>query len=386
MDARERFLAIMNFDTTVAPPKWEFGYWAGAVRRWYREGLSERVGIPDTVPDGDGVTGPGLAGRWERPRDQDVSAACALDPGMERVPINNLIWPPFKEEILEDHGDWVVRRDVEGVVRRDRRDRSSLPRFVGWPVQTRDDWERLKAERFRPTLEGRFLGDWPADKARLRSRTFPLDIGGSQGFFGTPRTLLGEENHLMGFYDNPSLIRTIIEDLCDFWITLYDHVLDEIDVDMALVWEDMSYKTGPLISPAMVREFMLPAYKKLTAFYRDRGVKIILLDTDGNCWSLIPVFLEGGITGVYPFEVNAGMDVVAVRKAFPSLQMLGGINKMAVAAGPAAIETELAARTPALAHGGYIPFVDHYVPPDVSWSHFSYYRRRLNDLIDTSVR
>ncbi|HTU00666.1 MAG TPA: uroporphyrinogen decarboxylase family protein, partial [Candidatus Sulfotelmatobacter sp.] len=385
MNTRERFLAVMNFDANVTPPKWEFGYWASAVRRWYAEGLPRRVGLSDAIPDGEGVTGPGLAWRRDRPRDQDVLAACALDEGMERVPINILFCPVFRDEILEDHGDWVVRRDSEGVVRRERRDRNSLPRFVGWPVQSRDDWERLKAERLRPTLEGRFLCDWPKEKARLRSRTFPLAIGGSQGFYGTPRALLGEENHLMGFHDNPDLIKTLINDLCDFWIALFDRVLNEIDVDLALVWEDMSYKTGSLISPAMVREFMLPAYKKITAFYRDRGIKIILLDTDGQCSSLIPVFLDGGITGLYPFEVNAGMDVVEVRKAFPALQMLGGINKMAVAAGPADIDAELAARAPALQRGGYIPFIDHYVPPDVSWSHFTYYRRRLTGLIETSV-
>ncbi len=154
-------------------------------------------------------------------------------------------------------------------------------------------------------------------------------------------------------------------------------------MDLALVWEDMSYKNGPLISPAMVRDFMLPAYKRLTAFFRDRGVTIILLDTDGNCSSLLPIFIEGGITGVYPFEVNAGMDVVAVREAFPNLQMLGGINKMAVSAGQAEIDAELSARAPALRRGGYIPFVDHYVPPGVSWSHFLYYRRKLNDLISS---
>ncbi len=205
MNARERFLAVMRFDTTVAPPKWEFGYWASAVRRWYKEGLPRQVGLPDAVPDGEGVTGPGLAWRRDRPRDRDVSAACALDAGMERMPLNILISPAFKDEILEDHGDWVLRRDGEGVVRRERRDRNSLPRFVDWPVRNREDWERLKAERLRPTLEGRFLCDWSVEKARLRKRDFPLAIGGSQGFYGTPRALLGEENHLVGFYDNPAL-------------------------------------------------------------------------------------------------------------------------------------------------------------------------------------
>jgi uroporphyrinogen decarboxylase len=37
-----------------------------------------------------------------------------------------------------------------------------------------------------------------------------------------------------------------------------------------------------------------------------------------------------------------------------------------------------------LQQGGYIPYVDHFVPPDVSWDNFLYYRQQLNNLIDTA--
>lgn len=47
MNARERFLACMDFDLSCRVPLWELGYWAGAVRRWYGEGLPKRTGLPD---------------------------------------------------------------------------------------------------------------------------------------------------------------------------------------------------------------------------------------------------------------------------------------------------------------------------------------------------
>jgi hypothetical protein len=34
-----------------------------------------------------------------------------------------------------------------------------------------------------------------------------------------------------------------------------------------------------------------------------------------------------------------------------------------------------------LKQGGYIPCLDHYVHPDVSWASFAYYRQRLCDMI-----
>jgi uroporphyrinogen decarboxylase len=79
------------------------------------------------------------------------------------------------------------------------------------------------------------------------------------------------------------------------------------------------------------------------------------------------------------------MDVVEIRKAFPRLQILGGIDKTQLALGKKAIDRELKAKvTPEmLRHGGYIPHVDHQVPPDVSWEDFKYYRQRLAALIGT---
>jgi len=36
MNLKDRFLEVMaNFRKDISPPKWEIGYWGGAVDRWY---------------------------------------------------------------------------------------------------------------------------------------------------------------------------------------------------------------------------------------------------------------------------------------------------------------------------------------------------------------
>jgi len=137
-----------------------------------------------------------------------------------------------------------------------------------------------------------------------------------------------------------------------------------------------------MISPAIFREFMLPHYQRMCSFLKSKGVKVILVDTDGDCTELVPLFLEAGITGLYPMETSTGMDIRAIRKKYPKLQMLGGISKYAVAQGRGSIDTSLAAVEGLLRCGGYIPYIDHSVPPSVSWEDFVYYRNRLNSLID----
>ena len=45
------------------------------------------------------------------------------------------------------------------------------------------------------------------------------------------------------------------------------------------------------------------------------------------------------------------------------------------------IDEELEAKLPfMLRKRGYITFVDHLVPPEVSWENFRYYRKRLEGL------
>jgi uroporphyrinogen decarboxylase len=149
------------------------------------------------------------------------------------------------------------------------------------------------------------------------------------------------------------------------------------------MWEDMSFKNGPLMSPAMFEEFIVPAYQRITGFLHAHGIDVICVDTDGDCTKLIPGFIQAGVTGLYPFEVQAGMDVVQIRKQYPQLIILGGLDKIKVARGKRAIDAELEAKLPAmLSQGGYIPFCDHLVQPEVSWDNFRYYRERIRHYVE----
>jgi uroporphyrinogen decarboxylase len=374
----------MNFEQLDEVPLLEFGYWSGAVRQWYKEGLQEVVGIPsrDEWPDGRAIFHNRMMGAFGSPDDYDIMNQLGFDKAPQRVPINCFLCPAFEERILEDLGDRYTWIDQDGAMKLEDKERISMPQWLSWAVSSREDWEQVKVERLRPTLDGRLPQDWDQKKDEFKGRDYPLIIGDLQGFYGTPRRLLGPEQVLYAFYDQPGLVQDMINYLCDFWIALYDQVLDWVNVDAALIWEDMCYKSGPLISPAMFREFILPAYKRLTAFLRGRGIEHIFVDTDGNCEALIPLFIEGGITGIFPFEVAAGMDIIKIRESYPRLQMLGGIDKQKVAKGKRAIDRELESKIPfMLEEGGFVPSIDHTIPPDISWQNFVYYRTRIREMV-----
>ena len=382
MNSRERFLACMHFEAFDRAPNWEMGYWAGAIDRWYAEGLPQRPGAPAGLVPGAGVKGEGFAWRRSEPRDESVHAFLGLDKGLEKIDGEWGIWPPFESQVLWEDDTNVKRREGDGTVVVVRQDSSTLPHVVGWPLSDRASWEKLRDERLRIDISGRLPEDWPEHVAMYRERDWPLVIGGPfLGVFSSLRTLFGFENLMYLFFDDPQLIRDVLAHLTELWLGLFEEALADTDVDLAYFWEDMSYKSGSMVSPRVFREFLLPVYQRINGFFGEHGIDTVLLDTDGNVWGLIPLFLEGGVTGLYPFEVRGGMDVAEVRKAYPRLQMMGGIDKNALVEGPKAIDAELARVAPVILSGGYVPAVDHYVHPAVPWDHFLYYRERLAELL-----
>jgi uroporphyrinogen decarboxylase len=385
MNTRERFNAVMNFEKHDRSLLWEMGYWPETLDRWYGEGLEQRENRRGSP--GAGIRGEAAAHDEASPtriRDSDVHRALGFDPGLVNLPVNSGPQPLFVQDVFEETEEYLVYQDEYGVKKRLTKRGASVPEFISWQVGSRRDFERLKEERFQPRLAERVPPGWDKLVAGYWKRDYPLSIGGYPlGFYGFLRYLMGEERLLLGFYDDPKLIKDIMEFLADFWIDLWDQALDEVQVDCAHFWEDMAYRNGPLISPALFREFMSPCYRKVTGFLKDRGVEVILVDSDGNLDELIPLFLESGLTGIWPIEVQAGNHLLEIRRRYPKLRILGGIDKLEVARGRKAIDRELEGKLPTmLARGGYIPHLDHLAHPEISWPDFRYYRTRLRELVE----
>jgi uroporphyrinogen decarboxylase len=134
-----------------------------------------------------------------------------------------------------------------------------------------------------------------------------------------------------------------------------------------------------MISPKMVRQFLLPAYKRWVSEIKGSGCPIVYMDSDGYVRELIPIWIEGGINYSGPNEVAAENDIVEYRKLFGrNMAYNGGIDKRAIAKGGQVIEEEMErVIPPLLKDGGFVPGCDHGVPPDISWPNFIKYSRIL---------
>jgi hypothetical protein len=354
----ERFNRILHYESVDRAPYWGTGGWSQTERRWQSEGKPADKGVPEIF-----------------------GAEDTMGIGTYYGP-----WPHFELEVIEETEDKQIMRNHEGIIMqvfRSDTDRS-MPHFLEFPVKTRDDYRKIMKPRLTRPPEERFPEDWAEQVAGWKDRTSPLCLFGDRwsGFFGPLRNMMGLQNLAYAFHDDPALIEEMMDDICDNILAITKRILRDTTIDYWAFWEDMGMKTGPLLSPAMFRKYMVPRYRRVTDYLRSQGVDLIFVDSDGNVDDLIPHWLDAGVNGLWPNEIAAGMEPAPLKKKYGrDLLLFGGIDKRAIAAGRDAIDRELAKVPPLVAEGGYVPMVDHSCPPDISWSNYCYYMEKLWEVI-----
>ncbi|NLG51145.1 MAG: hypothetical protein GX552_13640 [Chloroflexi bacterium] len=358
MNDRERFVAWMLGEPVDRPPYWLFwSPWGTTWERWQREGK------PATVVDHRGDFG----------SDQPPCV----------VPVNCGPCPRFERTILYEDDNEIIHIDSWGIKRRDLKGNVSMSQFLEFPVKGWDDWRRFKQERLDPDHPDRLAGDWRQQCAEWTAKGYPIQLGyfPDVTLFGGVRWLLGDEECLLAFYTMPDLVHDIMDHLTSLYLTVFEQVVREVRVDVIHIWEDMSGIQGPLISPRHWDEFMGPNYRRIKRFADEHGIPLISVDTDGNPDLIIPCMMRAGVNFLFPLEVAAGCDVNVLQAKYPTLAMMGGVDKRVLAVGPEAIDAELERVRPAVERGRYIPDLDHCIPDDVSWPNYVYYAQALKKLL-----
>lgn len=204
------------------------------------------------------------------------------------------------------------------------------------------------------------------------------------GFFWFPRAMFGIEPHFYAFFDHPELMHRMNRELAEFNIRAMKAVFEIMKPDMVGFAEDMSYNHGPMLSRELYNEFLLPYYRMVIPFIKEQGVPV-LVDSDGDITTMVPWLQDAGIEGVYPLERQAGVDVAALRKAYPKFIMLGGYNKMTLMKGEGAIRAEFERLLPVMKSGGFVPSMDHQTPPECSLENYRVYTKLFREYAEKAA-
>jgi hypothetical protein len=349
MTTRERLLAVLRGRERDRIPNVEFGYWPHTLASWHAQGLPDAITTDARAEEHFGLEGITI---------------------FEELPVRNGLFPAYERKLLSREGDREIIRDEEGNTCEILLSSSSMPRYIRFGLETREDWEQLRRERLDPGAEGR-IGDVAGALLRGEKTGRPVFFHAGS-LYGWLRNWMGVEGLSIALMTDRPWVEEMMEHLTELTIALIDRALPAQGVDLGWWWEDMCYNRGPLLSPRLFEELMVPRYARITAALRRHGIEINVLDCDGRIHELAPGWLRSGINCMFPLEI-AHTDVSRLREELTDVLLFGGVDKRALIAGRKAIDAEILRLRPLIEQGRFVPCVDHRVPPDVTYGNYCYY-------------
>ena len=383
MTNRERFKAICRGERLgdFMVMDWFHRCWADTLDEWIKQGAPESIRTQEGLNEYFGFEH--LHGLQEIISEHNRSdlKAIASAQSLGAYHVTPPVMPVFEIKVIREDERHRVETTYGGsLVEVSKEHPWRMPKYLDRPVKDRATWNEYK-KRLDPHTPERWPSPWNEYVKQRNSEDVPTMLL-LEGFFGVLREWTGLEQLLFMFYDDPNLIEDMMDQVLYLDLEVAKRVVKDMKIDCVRFWEDMAYKSGPLISPAMFRKYEMPRYRQVTDFLRSQGVDILHVDSDGNIDELIPLWMEVGVNFPWPFEVASRMDGAVWRKKYGKDIIIGGnIDKRVFAKGKDAIHEEVMSKVPYLVEtGGYFPCLDHVVPPDVPLEGFRYYINLLREI------
>ena len=349
MTDRERFNKQMHYQPVDRCFNMEFGYWEENFHVWplfYENGITNNAEA-DVFFNFDQIAGAGG---------------------------NVWMQPPFEYQIIGETETTKIIRNGDGLLGEIPKDgHDTIPHFKEATIKPPEDWKQVKAERFRLDDPDRIVDVTALQVAHPPEREYPLGVW-CGSMIGRIRDMLTFEGLAYAIYDYPQMVEDMVETACQLVEHSLDQILGKVDFDYAAGWEDICYKSGPIVSLKFFEDVIVPRYKRIGDKLHAAGIDLWYTDCDGDVRPLLPGFLEAGINCLFPYEVNSCVHPTVLLEEYgKDLRIMGGVDKLELGKGPAAIKAYLESIAGIVERGGYIPFCDHRCPPNVTPEDYLYY-------------
>jgi len=210
------------------------------------------------------------------------------------------------------------------------------------PIQTRQDFEKYPWDQlpaiFWQSAERKFemLGKCLPEGMKA--------IGGiGNGVFEISEDLAGLEYLSYMLVDNPPLVADLYRKIGDLMLQMWEAFLCRFGRYYAVCrfGDDLGFKTGTLVSPSTIKEYIIPQYRRIIPSIHSTG-KPFLWHSCGNIFEVMDAVIETGIDAKHSNE-----DAIAPFDRWISLYgeriaLLGGIDINLLCQGS---PSEIAART-----------------------------------------
>ena len=372
MTTRERCMNILHYKDTDRIPAVHFGYWGELLVEWAEQGHISMEMAKGAVRDGSPVQAEldKIIG-WDCTWHNCVYPKLGLYPAFKREVIETL--PDGSQRVLTDKG--VIEKFKPGIV--------SIPSEDDYLLKDRKAFE----EFFLPKMQ--YLEDRAKSEDLIRQYNGKLEydapiglrVGSVLGDIRDITTVMGM-SYLM-YDEDEELFADIVDAYAEMQYKCVETALKTgLKFDFAHYWEDICFKSGPLLSPEVFDELCRKHYKKRNDLLHKYGIDIISLDCDGVTEKLIPTWLETGVNVLFPIEVGVWGDQFepARKKYGKEILGVGGMDKTAFRKDKAAVDTELERLKRLFDMGGFIPCPDHRLMPGSKFELVQYYAEEIKKI------
>ncbi len=169
------------------------------------------------------------------------------------------------------------------------------------------DWTQAQADAEKIRAEGKFVMVWSPT-----------------GVFEQLHFLMGFEDTLMGFLEEPEAMHELIDYVTQFKMAQIKLLIDNLHPDVIMFHDDWGSKHAMFMSPDTWREFLKEPYKKIYGMMKKEGI-ITMHHADSFCQPIAQDMVDVGIDiweGILPSN-----DIQQVKKDTDyKLTLMGGID------------------------------------------------------------
>jgi uroporphyrinogen decarboxylase len=124
--------------------------------------------------------------------------------------------------------------------------------------------------------------------------------------------LLDMDRILAGFLIEPELTELVMDKVLDANMGVVRRAI-QAGAEVIVLGDDYAHNHGPMMSPAVFEQFILPRLTRMTEMIHDEGA-LCIKHSDGYLYPLLDMIIASGPDGLNPIEPAAGMDLATTKK------------------------------------------------------------------------
>ena len=215
----------------------------------------------------------------------------------------------------EKSSAWKTGIDEWGRVWKDGMYRSGM-------VDTSDDLERYNPP---PSYADQFFDPQVIGAFRSQFHDHCLFFGTHIGPFMNSYMAMGLDRFCLRIASDAPFIHALMEARTAWCLAVFRRAVD-LGAEVIVIGDDSAHNNGPMISPKMWRDFVLPYHRRIV---ESLPVPVIW-HSDGDITRLLPMAVEAGFTGIHGLEPWS-MSLAAVKAEFGErLVLLGNADVRAL--------------------------------------------------------